>query len=160
MGFDKKALFSIFGPPVFKAGTLPGPMVDLGERPKGLIMRQYETMVIIDAMISDDAINAEVENIGAMITNGGGEILRRDDWGKRKLAYTIKKRQHGYYVIFYYKAEAAVVANMEAALKLNENALRWMTLVDYPMSEIVYNQDMAQSTEEIIPVDAEEGEAE
>ena len=108
-------------------------MVDLGERPKGLIMRQYETMVIIDAMIS---------------------------WGKRKLAYTIKKRQHGYYVIFYYKAEAAVVANMEAALKLNENALRWMTLVDYPMSEIVYNQDMAQSTEEIIPVDAEEGEAE
>ncbi|MBO7414720.1 MAG: 30S ribosomal protein S6, partial [Fibrobacter sp.] len=38
-------------------------------------MRQYETMVIIDAMISDDAINAEVENIGAMITNGGGEIL-------------------------------------------------------------------------------------
>ena len=135
-------------------------MVDLGERPKGLIMRQYETMVIIDAMISDDAINAEVENIGAMITNGGGEILRRDDWGKRKLAYTINKRQHGYYVIFYYKAEASVVANMEAALKLNENALRWMTLADYPMSEIVYNQDMAQSTEEIIPVDAEEGEAE
>ena len=123
-------------------------------------MRQYETMVIIDAMISDDAINAEVENIGAMITNGGGEILRRDDWGKRKLAYSINKRQHGYDVIFYYKAEASVVANMEAALKLNENALRWMTLADYPMSEIVYNQDMAQSTEEIIPVDAEEGEAE
>ncbi|MCQ2121120.1 MAG: 30S ribosomal protein S6 [Fibrobacter sp.] len=122
-------------------------------------MRQYETMVIIDAMISDDAINAEIENIAAMITNGG-EILRRDDWGKRKLAYSIKKRQHGFYVIFYYKAEAAVVAAMEAALKLNENVLRWMTLADYPMSEIVYNQDMAQSTEEIIPVDAEEGEAE
>ena len=86
-------------------------------------MRQYETMVIIDAMISDDAINAEVENIGAMITNGGGEILRRDDWGKRKLAYTINKRQHGYYVIFYYKAEASVVAAMEAALKLNASLL-------------------------------------
>ena len=117
-------------------------------------------MVIIDAMISDDAINAEVENIGKSITDGNGEILRRDDWGKRKLAYSIKKRQHGFYVIFYYKAEASVVANMEAALKLNENALRWMTLADYPMSEIVYNKDMAQSTEEIIPVDAEEGEAE
>ena len=112
-------------------------------------------MVIIDAMI-----NAEVETIGKSITDGNGEILRRDDWGKRKLAYTINKRQHGYYVIFYYKAEAAVVAAMEAALKLNENVLRWMTLADYPMSEIVYNKDMAQSTEEIIPVDAEEGEAE
>ncbi len=123
-------------------------------------MRQYETMVIIDAMISDDAIKAEIETIAVNITKGNGEILRRDDWGKRKLAYTIKKRQHGFYVIFYYKAEPATVASVEAALKLNENVLRWMTLADYPMSEIVYDQTQTQSTEEIIPVDAEEGEAE
>lgn len=128
----------------------------LGERPKGLIMRQYETMVIIDAMISDDAIKAEIENIANNITNGAGEILRRDDWGKRKLAYTIKKRQHGFYVIYYYKAPTETVAAVEAALKLNENVLRWMTLADYPMSEIVYDQTQVQSTEEIIPVDAEE----
>lgn len=51
-------------------------------------MRQYETMVIIDAMISDDAIKAEIETIAAAITKGG-EIVRRDDWGKRKLAYSI-----------------------------------------------------------------------
>lgn len=126
---------------------------------RDLIMRQYETMVIIDAMISDDAIKAEIETIAAAITKGG-EIVRRDDWGKRKLAYSINKRQHGFYVIFYYKAEVATVAAMEAALKLNENVLRWMTLADYPMTEIVYNADMAQSNEEIVPVDAEEeGEA-
>lgn len=119
-------------------------------------MRQYETMVIIDAMISDDAIKAEIENIANNITNGAGEILRRDDWGKRKLAYTIKKRQHGFYVIYYYKAPTETVAAVEAALKLNENVLRWMTLADYPMSEIVYDQTQVQSTEEIIPVDAEE----
>ena len=63
-------------------------------------------------------------------------------------------------MIFYYKAEASVVANMEAALKLNDNALRWMTLADYPMSEIVYDQNLAQTTEDIVPVDAEDGEAE
>lgn len=113
-------------------------------------------MVIIDAMISDDAIKAEIENIANNITNGAGEILRRDDWGKRKLAYTIKKRQHGFYVIYYYKAPTETVAAVEAALKLNENVLRWMTLADYPMSEIVYDQTQVQSTEEIIPVDAEE----
>lgn len=127
---------------------------------RDLIMRQYETMVIIDAMISDDAIKAEIETIAANITSGNGEILRRDDWGKRKLAYSINKRQHGFYVIFYYKAEVATVAAMEAALKLNENVLRWMTLADYPMTEIVYNADMAQSTDDVVPVDAdEEGEA-
>ncbi len=152
-------LFSILGAPKYSEPSRSQCRFP-GDRPKGLIMRQYETMVIIDAMISDDAIKAEVETIAANITDGNGEILRRDDWGKRKLAYTINKRQHGYYVIFYYKAEASVVASMEAALKLNENVLRWMTLADYPMSEIVYDQTQAQTTEEIIPVDAEEGEAE
>lgn len=122
-------------------------------------MKQYETMVLLDAMLSDDVIASEVQSFADKIT-AAGEILRRDDWGKRKLAYSIKKRQHGFYVIFYYKAEAATVASVEAALKLNENVLRWMTLADYPMSEIVYDQTQTQSTEEIIPVDAEEGEAE
>ena len=122
-------------------------------------MRQYETMVIIDAMISDDAINAEVENIASMITNGGGEILRRDDWGKRKLAYEIKHKTHGYYVIFYYKAEASVVSTLENIFKLDGNVLRWMTLADYPMTEVIYDKNMSQ-TEEVTPIDAEEGEAE
>ena len=122
-------------------------------------MKQYETMVLLDAMLSDDVIASEVQSFADKIT-AAGEILRRDDWGKRKLAYSIKKRQHGFYVIFYYKAEAATVASVEAALKLNENVLRWMTLADYPMSEIVYDQTQTQSTEDIIPVDAEEGEAE
>ena len=116
-------------------------------------------MVIIDAMISDDAIQAEIQKINDTIV-ASGEVLRRDDWGKRKMAYQINKKTHGFYVIFYYKADSSVVSTLEAAFKLNDNVLRWMTLADYPMSEIVYNKDMAQSTEEIIPVDAEEGEAE
>lgn len=122
-------------------------------------MRQYETMVIYDAMLSDDAIASEVKAVEAKIT-AAGEILRRDDWGKRKLAYTIKGKTHGYYVIFYYKAESNVAASLEAAFKINENVLRWMTLVDYPMSETVYDQSQAQSTEEVTPIDSEDGEAE
>jgi small subunit ribosomal protein S6 len=135
-------------------------MVNSGEQTKGnSIMRQYETMVIIDAMISDDGIAAEVQTIADKITVAG-EILRRDDWGKRKLAYLINKKTHGYYVIFYYKAEASVVANLETAFKLNGNVLRWMTLVDYPMTEIIYDQNLGQSTEEVTPIDAEDGEVE
>ncbi len=134
-------------------------MVFLGERPKGLIMRQYETMVIIDAMISDEAIAAEIRKINDAIV-ASGEVLRRDDWGKRKMAYQIKKKTHGFYVIFYYKAETAVVDALEKAFKLNDNILRWMTLADYPMSEIVYDQNLAQTTEEITPIDAEDAEVE
>ncbi|MEE1066869.1 MAG: 30S ribosomal protein S6, partial [Fibrobacteraceae bacterium] len=45
-------------------------------------------MVIIDAMISDDAIQAEIQKINDTIV-ASGEVLRRDDWGKRKMAYQI-----------------------------------------------------------------------
>ena len=121
-------------------------------------MKQYETMVILDAMLSDDVIASEVQSFADKIT-AAGEILRRDDWGKRKLAYTIKKRQHGYYVIFYYKAEASVVSTLENIFKLDGNVLRWMTLADYPMTEVIYDKNMSQ-TEEVTPIDAEEGEAE
>lgn len=122
-------------------------------------MRQYETMVIIDALISDDAIQAEVQKINDIIVKNG-EVVRRDDWGKRKMAYQIKKKTHGFYVIFYYKAESAVVAELDRVLKLDENVLRWMTLVDYPMSETIYDQNQAQSTEEVTPIDAEDAEVE
>jgi len=116
-------------------------------------------MVIIDAMISDDAIQAEIQKINDLIVKAG-EVVRRDDWGKRKMAYQIKKKTHGFYVIFYYKAETSVVAEIDRVLKLDENVLRWMTLVDYPMSEVVYDQNQAQSTEEIAPIDADDAEVE
>ena len=62
-------------------------------------------------------------------------------------------------MIFYYKAEASVVAELENIFKLDENVLRWITLVDYPMSEIVYDKNLSQ-TEDVTPIDAEEGDAE
>jgi small subunit ribosomal protein S6 len=98
-------------------------------------MNQYETMVIVDAMISDDAINKEIEAISATITADGGEISRLDDWGKRKMAYPIKKKSHGYYSVFYYTANAEVPNLLEKNFRINENVLRWLTLKDHPVSE-------------------------
>ena len=52
-----------------------------------------------------------------------------------------------------------MVAELENIFKLDENVLRWITLVDYPMSEIVYDKNLSQ-TEDVTPIDAEEGDAE
>ena len=89
-------------------------------------MRQYETMVIIDAMISDDTINAEVENIGAMITNGGGEILRRDDWGKRKLAYAIDKLTDGEYTLINFHTAPEAISELDRVLRITDAVARHM----------------------------------
>ncbi len=121
-------------------------------------MKTYETMVIVDAMISDEAIAAELKVIEDKI-KAKGEIVRRDDWGKRKMAYLINKKSHGYYAIFYYTAAAEVVVDLESGFKINDNVLRWLTLADYPMSDVVYTQDSNTNGDDIA-MDVEEGEAE
>ncbi len=133
-------------------------MVGVGEKTEGYTMRTYETMVIVDAMISDEAIAAELKVIEEKI-KAKGEIVRRDDWGKRKMAYLINKKSHGYYAIFYYSAAPEVVAELETGFKINDNMLRWMTLVDYPMTEVVYNQDMGALPDDL-GMDVDDGEAE
>jgi small subunit ribosomal protein S6 len=103
-------------------------------------MKDYETMVIVDAMISDEAIAREISSIRERI-EGKGEIIRIDEWGKRKMAYQINKKSHGFYSVFYYKAESTVVAELEKNFRINENILRWLTLADYPRSEKPYGAD-------------------
>jgi small subunit ribosomal protein S6 len=105
-------------------------------------MNNYETMVIVDAMISDDAINRELNTIQSKIETAG-EVVRIDNWGKRKMAYTIQKKSHGHYTVFYYKAEASVARDLEKDFRINENVLRWLTLKDHPMTDVVYGQDIA-----------------
>lgn len=115
-------------------------------------MRNYETMVIVDAMISDDAIAAEIKNIEDKIIAKGGEIVRRDDWGKRKLAYTINRRTHGYYAILYYTiADSSIIAELDAGFRINDNMVRWLTLVDHPMTDKVYGQE-----DDLPPIDSED----
>ena len=95
-------------------------------------MRQYETMVIIDAMISDEAIQHELKKIETKIL-AGGEIVRRDDWGKRKMAYDINKKSHGYVAIIWHKSGPTIVADLERDFRINENVLRWMSIADHPL---------------------------
>jgi len=112
-------------------------------------MNNYETMVIVDAMISDDAINRELNAIQSKI-EAAGEVVRIDNWGKRKMAYTIQKKSHGHYTVFYYKAEASVVRGLEKDFRINENVLRWLTLKDHPLTDVVYGQDIADEDAEDI----------
>ena len=103
-------------------------------------MTDYETMVIVDAMISEDAISKELSAIETIL-KGKGEIKRIDNWGKRKMAYEINKKSHGHYTVFFYKAESDIVETLEKDFRINENILRWITLADQPMSEVPRDDD-------------------
>lgn len=94
-------------------------------------MKRYETILVVDAMIPDESIASEFDAVAKLIESQG-TITRVDRWGKRRLAYPIRKRTHGEYAAFYYEAEASVPAELEKRLRINENALRWLTVAENP----------------------------
>jgi small subunit ribosomal protein S6 len=96
------------------------------------LAKPYETVVVVDAMIPDESIASEFEAIGKLIESQG-KLLKIDRWGKRKLAYTIRKRTHGEYAVFYYEANEGLPAEIDKRFRINENILRWLTVADSPI---------------------------
>jgi small subunit ribosomal protein S6 len=107
--------------------------VETTSSPKeGKMAKPYETVVVVDAMIPEESIASEFEAIGKLIESQG-KVLKLDRWGKRKLAYTIRKRTHGEYAVFYYEANEGLPAEIDKRFRINENILRWLTVADSPL---------------------------
>jgi small subunit ribosomal protein S6 len=87
-------------------------------------MRQYELTVIFP--LEEDQHKAGRETLLADLAAHGAEIVKTDETGDRDLAYEIKKRRRGKYVLFTIKAEPAKIAEFDRAFKLNPNILRYL----------------------------------
>jgi len=87
-------------------------------------LRDYELVVVIDPEIDEERLSATLDRISQFVTTRGGEVIDVDRWGKRKLAYPIKRRSEGDYVITHFRLEPAQAAELEAGLRLSEEVLR------------------------------------
>ena len=88
-------------------------------------MRKYEIVFIIKSL-EDDATNAVIEKFEKLIAANGGTIDKEDRWGKKRLAYEIKKESEGFYVIFYVTCEPACVDECDRVMKITEEILKHM----------------------------------
>jgi len=91
-------------------------------------MNRYETMLIIDPTLDQDKIDSVISRYEEMI-KVDGEILSIDPWGKKRLAYPIKKKPTGFYVLYKYKAGNKVPQTLVDDMNINSSILRYMTLV-------------------------------
>ncbi len=89
----------------------------------------YESAVIINAALDDEQIESVISRIKETITNNGGEIREIENWGRKRLAYVVKKSKIGYYAIFRFNAPSTIVAKMERAYILDEHILRYLTIL-------------------------------
>ncbi len=96
-------------------------------------MRLYETTVVIDSMLKADEVRIQNDKIVNFISNHGGNIVKVEDWGKRRLAYEIKRKQYGYYLNVRFSGPEALPLLLDREYRLNESVLRFLTVKIDPL---------------------------
>ena len=89
-------------------------------------MRNYEVAFIVHPEVNEHALTALTEKVQGWVTTGGGALVRTDHWGKRRLAYAIRKQRDGHYVFVYAAMPPALCAELERQFRFTEEVLRFM----------------------------------
>lgn len=86
-------------------------------------MRAYELMVIVDAELDDEVIDAQVTRVAELVKQRGGEMKAEDRWGRRRFAYEINHKLEGYYVVYEFVG-GSDLNQLERALRLADEIVR------------------------------------
>ena len=92
-------------------------------------MRRYETIVILDPDLSKEAEAPFFDRVNDLIPQYSGYLVETDDWGTKKLAYDIKKKNRGHYVRFDYCGDGALVQEMERFFRIDDKIMKFMTVL-------------------------------
>ena len=112
-------------------------------------MTRYETILISDPDIGDEDRSQLFEKTKELISKMNGFLVQFDEWGIRKLAYEIKKKTRGHYVLIDYCGTGKLVSEIERAFKIDDRAMKYMTIVldkDVDLESI--KEEVARAEEE------------
>ena len=91
-------------------------------------MRHYETIFIASPTLTEEQVDDLVKNFEGIIAEQGGELLKTDKWGRRKLAYEVQKFSEGYYTLFEMNAGPALVAELERRFRNNDAVIKFLSV--------------------------------
>ena len=90
--------------------------------------KQYETVFILTPVLSDEQTREAVNGYKKLFKEHGVKVVHEESWGLKKLAYSIKKKNTGYYHLFQIEAPGDAIAAIETAYKRDERVLRYLTI--------------------------------
>ncbi len=119
--------------------------------------KMYESIVLINAALEDDQIQSIISHIKELISSNDGEITDVEDWGRKRLAYMIKRSKIGYYIIFQFNAYPQIISPLEKFYKLDENILRYLNikLTKNALEQIEKNKEQLLAEAENVIVENE-----
>ena len=91
-------------------------------------MREYEVMYIIKPGLEEDNYNQIIEKFNALVQTNGGEIIKVEPWGKRRLAYEIEKLREGYYVLMRINGAPELPKELERNFKIDDQIMRYLVI--------------------------------
>lgn len=91
-------------------------------------MNQYETVFILNPVLSDEQVGETVQKFEDILKKGGAEMVSKENWGLKKLAYPIQKKKSGFYHLFEFRAPGTAVAELEVEMRRDERIMRFLTV--------------------------------
>lgn len=91
-------------------------------------MNHYETVFILNPVLSEDQIKETVKKYEDFLTSKGAKMISKEDWGLKKLAYPIQKKKSGFYHLFEFTAEGEIVNQLETEFKRDERFMRYLSV--------------------------------
>jgi len=91
-------------------------------------MRHYETVLILNPELGEDAYAEKLKKFGGFIEKEKGIVIKIDEWGSQNLAYPVKKFERGFYVRMEYCGEPGLVSRLERETKIDDAVLKYMTV--------------------------------
>jgi small subunit ribosomal protein S6 len=87
-------------------------------------LRDYELVVVLSPEIADDVVNESLDRLQQAITTRGGEVVDVNHWGRRRMAYPIKRHLEGNYVVSQIRFDPAQVEGLESSLRISDEVIR------------------------------------
>ena len=91
-------------------------------------MNHYETVFILNPVLSETQIKETVKKFEDYLVSKGAEMIHKEDWGLKKLAYAIQHKKSGFYHLFEYKVAGEAIAPFELEFRRDDSVMRYLTV--------------------------------
>ena len=91
-------------------------------------MNHYETVFILNPVLSDEQIKETVKKYEDLLTENGAKMVSKEDWGLKKLAYPIQHKKSGFYHLFEYTVSGEAIDKLEVLFRRDERIMRYLTV--------------------------------
>jgi len=124
-------------------------------------MNYYEKVIIFDPNLDDSAVEENVGKMKDLIVRQGGEMLKSENWGRRKLAYALNKHQKGNYMMLLFKAPPSTIIELEKFCKVVDPIIKFMVIkltkkkqIEAVLTALTQSAAKSESSEVVKPAQA------